>query len=236
MSKNTKFSDFIKKNAYYLAFVLCLSVLVVITVALIVTGNQKTLDVGGNGTQIEEEDKNQNQGGDQTGGEDQGSNENQGGNNQPDGETQKPETPTPTVIIFEMPIKNAEIIKDYVSASVIYNQTLGVYSGHKAIDFSAPEGTEVVCAYDGVIESIEISKVKGTSVIVNHGNGLKTVYNSIEASDLLNEGASVSKGEVLGTVSLNNKTEYLDGAHLHFEVIENNVKVDPNKYLPSEGK
>ncbi len=234
MSKNTKFSDFIKKNAYYLAFVLCLSVLVIITVALIVTGNQKTLDVGGNNTQIE--DENQNQGGNQEGNENQGGNENEGGEQTGGDQTQKPETPTPTVIIFEMPVKNSEIIKDYVGASVIYNQTLGVYSGHKAIDFSAPEGTEVVCAYDGVIESIEVSKVNGTTVTVNHGNGLKTVYNSIEASDVLNEGASIFKGDVLGTVSTNNKTEYLDGAHLHFEVLENDVKVDPNKYLPSEGK
>ena len=232
MSKNTKFADFIKKNAYYLAFVLCLSILVVITVALIVTGNQKSLDVGGSGNQIEQETGNQNS--DQNGNENQNQNgnENQGDENQ----EQKPVEPAPTVIIFEMPVAGADIIKDYVGASVIYNQTLGVYSGHKAIDFSAPEGTEVVCAYDGVVESIEISKVNGTSVIVNHGKGLKTVYNSIEASDILSEGMSISKGDVLGTVSTTNKTEYLDGAHLHFEVLENGKKVDPNIYLPSQDK
>ncbi len=235
MSKNTKIVDFIKRNAYYLAFVLCLAVLVIITVALIVTGNQKTLDTMGNGTQIEEEN-NQNGSENQGGSNNQDGNENQGGNDQTDGETQKPETPTPTVIIFESPVKDGEIIKDYVGASVVYNQTLGVYSGHKAIDFSAPEGSEVVCVYDGVVESIVISKVNGTSVTVNHGNGLRTVYNSIEASDNLSEGMSVSKGDLLGTVSLNNKTEYLDGAHLHFEVLENDIKVDPNKYLPSDGK
>lgn len=240
MSKNTKIRDFIKRNAYYLAFVLCLSVLVVITVALIVSGNQKTLDVDGSGTQVEDGEQNngQNQEGDGSGDQTTGGGQNQDGGNgdQTDGGNQTEQQPTPTVILFEMPVASGEIIKDYVGASVVYNQTLGVYSGHKAIDFSAPEGTNVVCAYDGVIESIEVSKVNGTTVTVNHGSGLKTVYNSIEASDVLSEGMSVSKGDLLGTVSTNNKTEYLDGAHLHFEVIEGGVKIDPNKYLPTSDK
>ena len=135
-----------------------------------------------------------------------------------------------------MPVQGASIIKDYVGASVVYNQTLGLYTGHKAIDFAAEEGTAVSCVYDGVIESIEISKVNGTTVMVDHGNGLKSVYNSIEAVESLQEGATVLKGDALGTVSANNKTEYLDGAHLHFEVWENGEKIDPTKYLTIDGK
>jgi murein DD-endopeptidase MepM/ murein hydrolase activator NlpD len=135
-----------------------------------------------------------------------------------------------------MPVQGASIIKDYVGASVVYNQTLGLYTGHKAIDFAAEEGTVVSCVYDGVVESIEISKVNGTTVTVDHGNGLKSVYNSIEAVESLQEGATVLKGDALGTVSTNNKTEHLDGAHLHFEVLENGVKTDPYKYLLTEEK
>lgn len=229
-NNNSKILDFIKRNAYYLAFVVCLAVLVVITVSLIVSDNQGALEVNG-GAQVEEEsgENEENQGGSENE-ENQGGNgneENNGGNEQ---EEQKP-----TAIIFDMPV-DGEIIKDYVGASVIYNQTLGVYTGHKAIDFSASEGSVVSCVYDGVIESIEISKINGTTVTVDHGNGLMTVYNSIEANENLTEGMTVKKGDALGVVSTNNKTEYLDGAHLHFEVLEDGEKVDPNKYLVSEGK
>ena len=231
MSKNSKVTDFIRRNSYYLAFVLCLAVLAVITVALVMTGsNDNTLQTGG-GNQIEDgggsNDNTQEPSDDvnQTPSDD----ENQ---NQPSVD----EKPTVSVIVFDMPVQGASIIKDYVGASVVYNQTLGLYTGHKAIDFAAEEGTVVCCVYDGVVESIEISKVNGTTVTVDHGNGIKSVYNSIEAVDSLQEGATVLKGDELGTVSTNNKTEHLDGAHLHFEVWENGEKIDPTKYLTIEGK
>ena len=219
MSKNnSRILDFVKRNAYYLAFVLCLAVLVVIPVSLIVSENSKgSLEVNG-GAQVETEKPS----------------ENEKPSDEPS-EEKPSEEPKPTVIIFDMPV-DGEIIKDYVGASVIYNQTLGVYTGHKGIGFGAEEGATVFCVYDGVIESVEISKINGTTVTVDHGNGLKTVYNSIDPREELLEGASVKKGDALGYVSLNNKTEYLDGAHLHFEVLENGVKIDPSKYLISSDK
>ena len=57
------------------------------------------------------------------------------------------------------------------------------------------------------------------------------MYNSVEAKEGLKKGQKVAKGEVVATVSDNNRQEYKDGAHLHFEVYENETKVDPNKYL-----
>ena len=212
MTKTNKVVNFIKQNGYYIAFVFCLALLVTVTVALVTSSNSGgTLENGG--SEIEE-----------------------GKNNDNSDENEEQNSPTVSVITFYSPVENGTIIKDYVGASVVYNQTLGVYTGHKAIDFLAEEGANVYCAYDGVVESVTISKVNGTTVTVNHGGGLVTVYNSIEAKDNLFEGMTVSKGEVLGTVSTNNKTESLDGAHLHFEVLENGVKVDPNKYLVLEEK
>lgn len=239
MSKNSKVVDFIKRNSYYLVFVACLAILAIVTVALVVSDNS----VPSGGNQLEQNGENNNQNGNNDNGGNNGQNgENNDqnsdnvGDNGEDNDNQNGDKPTVSVIVFDMPVKTGTVIKDYVGASVVYNQTLGLYTGHKAIDFSAEEGTQVYCVYNGVIESIEISKINGTSVTVDHGNGLKTVYNSIEADESLQEGATVLKGDVLGAVSTNNKTEYLDGAHLHFEVWENGAKVDPNKYLISEGK
>ena len=47
---------------------------------------------------------------------------------------------------------------------------------------------------------------------------------------------SVKQGDVIGTVSENNKQEYKDGPHLHFEVIENDKNISPMKYLTVEEK
>lgn len=235
MSKNSKVADFIKRNAYYLAFVLCLAVLAVITVALVMTGSQNnSLQTGGN-DQIVDDNGDTPSGGNQNEDTPSGGDQNQDTPSDGSNDNQE-EKPTVSVIIFDMPVAGGSVIKDYVGASVVYNQTLGLYTGHKAIDFGAEEGAEVFCVYDGVIESVEISKVNGTSITVDHGDGLKTVYNSIEAIDGIEEGLTVKKGDVLGLVSTNNKTEHLDGAHLHFEVWENGAKIDPNKYLIGEDK
>ncbi len=232
--KNSKTINFIKKNVYYFVFIICLAVLSVITIALVVTSNSQPVN-GGNTIEKPNDDNN-----DSTGSNDQ----NQNNQNKPSDENQPNEDnqgeeeeqkPVVSVIVFDIPV-NGTIIKDYVSAGVVYNQTLNLYSGHKAIDFAAEEGTAVKAVYQGKVESIVTSKLEGTTLTIDHGNGLKTVYNSIEVDDSIVVGTQVDKGDVIGSVSTNNKLEYLDGAHLHFEVLENGKKTDPYKYLLTEEK
>jgi murein DD-endopeptidase MepM/ murein hydrolase activator NlpD len=139
--------------------------------------------------------------------------------------------PTDTKIIFTLPVSSGTVIKNYTSSTVVFNQTLGVYTGHMGIDFGAEAGTAVLCAYAGKIESITSAYLQGTTITVDHGNGLKTVYNSIEADEDLKEGQTVTAGQTLGFVSDNNRQEYKDGPHLHFEVILNGERVDPLDYL-----
>ncbi len=229
--RRVKTINFIRKNIYYFVFLICLSIITLITVALVVSANNNSTPVnGGNNNVLENPDN---------------GNENQTPQDKPNDEpNEEPEdkpndepndTPTATVIVFDMPV-NGTIIKEYVSAGVIYNQTLGVYTGHKAIDFAAEEGTSVTACYEGVIESITSGKLEGTTLTIDHGNGLKTVYNSIEVDESISVGNSVSKGDVIGTVSTNNRKEFKDGAHLHFEVLENGVKINPEKYLLTEEK
>lgn len=229
--RRVKTINFIKKNIYYFVFLICLSIITLITVALVVSANSNSTPVnGGNNNVIENPNDD---------------NENQTPQEKPDDTptdkpndtpTEKPDdTPTATVIVFDMPV-NGTIIKEYVAAGVVYNQTLGVYTGHKAIDFAAEEGALVSACYDGVIESITSGKLEGTTLTIDHGNGLKTVYNSIEVDENISVGNRISKGDTIGTVSTNNRKEFKDGAHLHFEVLENGVKINPEKYLLIEEK
>ena len=223
--KNTKSINFLRKNVYYFLFIVALAIVSIITIALVVS-NGNTEPSGGSNV-IEAPNNN--------GGQNNGNENVEGDKNQNDKEEDNTQKPVVSVIVFDMPV-NGTIIKDYVATSVVYNQTLGLYSGHKAIDFGAEEGTKVMAVYGGTIESIVTSKLEGVTLTLDHGNGLKSVYNSIEVNESLEVGASVNKGDELGVVSTNNRTEYKDGAHLHFEVLENGVKVDPYKYLLTEEK
>ena len=142
----------------------------------------------------------------------------------------EPTNPVSTPITFILPVENCSKIGEY-SDQMVFNSTLGRYSAHMAIDFFAEEGTKVFAVYDGVIESVGQDFLTGTTITIDHGNGLKTVYNSLADGDNVVVGQRVKSGDVIGEVSLTNRQEYGEGAHLHFQVFENGEVIDPAKYL-----
>ena len=117
------------------------------------------------------------------------------------------------------------------------SETLGWYYVHEGVDFTAAAGTEVLAAEDGVVESIyKDDLLLGTEIVLSHGDGLKTLYRFVTETDGLTVGKTVKKGDVIATVAEPTGNEYKDGAHLHFEVMENGKSVDPTKYLTLEEK
>ncbi len=154
----------------------------------------------------------------------------------PNSSSSEPTKPTVSPIVFVNPVSGGYVLTEYTQASVVYNQTLGVYTGHMGLDIAGEENAEVFSVYDGEITSIETAYLTGTTITVDHGEGLITIYNSIEPIDGLEVGQKVSQGFKLGVISTNNRQEYKDGAHLHFEVKENGKNIDPYKYLDIEGK
>ena len=68
----------------------------------------------------------------------------------------------------------------------------------------------------------------GYYVIVDHGNGLKTLYAHLRSISV-SVGQQVSQGQTLGP---SGTTGYSTGVHLHFEVHKNGTRVNPIPYLP----
>ena len=135
---------------------------------------------------------------------------------------------------FLLPIEMAVATNGF---GFYYNQTLNNYYEHEGLDFSAEVGASVVAVDDGVVESVYVSDVlSGTEIVIDHGNGLKTLYRFVSQADGLKAGDSVTKGQTIATVAEPSGSEYKDGAHLHFEVFENGKNVDPVTYLSLEEK
>lgn len=149
--------------------------------------------------------------------------------------TVTPDIPVAKVITFIMPVKSTTAIEDYTE-TLAYNSTLKRYQAHKAIDFFAEDGSPVYAVYDGVISNVETTLLTGTTVTINHGNGLYTVYNSLADGDKVFVGQSVKQGAEIGSVSTSNRQESAEGAHLHFQVIENGEAINPAKYLALDEK
>ena len=98
---------------------------------------------------------------------------------------------------------------------------------HSGIDIGVDEGTPVHAADGGVVVWSGWMGGYGYAVVIDHGNGLSTLYghNSELAVD---EGQSVAKGQV---ISYAGSTGNSTGPHVHFEVRVNGDPVDPMGYL-----
>lgn len=145
-------------------------------------------------------------------------------------------TSSPTTITFVMPIENGEIIKDYSATSLKYNATLKQWEAHKAVDIKGADDANVLACFDGTVVSVKTSYLTGTVVTIKHNNSLQTVYGSLDENVLVKEGDKVVKGQVIGKVSSSAKNESADGNHLHFEVLQDGKKVDPNLFLITSEK
>ncbi len=213
-----RFLDFLRRNAVYLVLSLCI-IAIGVSVALVIANrqNQFNADLDNNQTaEIPDEP---------TGGE-----EDLTPTDPVDNPDQTPTDPVDVSIVFLMPVENPTSVGEY-SETMVWNGTLGRFSSHMAIDFFADEGTAVVCVYDGVVKSVETTLLKGTTIVIDHGDGLTTVYNSLADGEKVIVGQTVTAGDIIGEVSSSNRQEASSGAHLHFEVMEEGEYVDPAKYI-----
>ena len=99
---------------------------------------------------------------------------------------------------------------------------------HSGLDIAADYGDTVVAADDGVVAFAGWLGGYGNAVIIEHGNGISTLYGH-NSQLIVSEGQSVRKGQPISYIG---STGYSTGPHLHFEVRINGQETDPLAYLP----
>lgn len=111
----------------------------------------------------------------------------------------------------------------------------GKTTGHKGIDIGRAPGTDslygadIVAAADGIVIVAQYVSGYGNTVMIDHGSGITTVYGHIRnGGTFVKVGQRVEKEQKIAEVGSTGRST---GPHLHFEVRENNVPVNPWKYL-----
>lgn len=95
---------------------------------------------------------------------------------------------------------------------------------HPGLDFTAPVGTPIYAAADGVVKDAGFNTGGyGNRVVVNHGFGYETLYAHMVRIKA-RVGTKVKRGEVIGYVGSTGKST---GPHLHYEVHKNGIQLDP---------
>ena len=102
---------------------------------------------------------------------------------------------------------------------------------HEGIDFTAPIGTNIYAAGDGVVISIKRSiSGYGNRIIIDHGYGYKTLYAHMNKI-MVKEGDEVNRGTIVGLVG---NTGTSTGPHLHYEVRKNNHPINPINFFSND--
>jgi len=157
--------------------------------------------------------------------------------------TQAPtQAPTPTSkpvdnqpLTFTVPVANATIGEDFAIDSFVFSDTLNQWQAHTGIDFITEEAADVVAAADGEIVAVITDNVlDGNTVVIDHGNNLKTYYKSLAAEIPVSVGDVVKAGDTIGKTSLSSYSEFKEGCHVHFEMTLSDEIVNPNDYFGAE--
>jgi murein DD-endopeptidase MepM/ murein hydrolase activator NlpD len=105
--------------------------------------------------------------------------------------------------------------------------TAGASTFHKGIDFAAAYGTDIYAAYDGEVAAASYSGAMGNYIMIDHGDGLYTVYEHCSAL-YVQKGDKVVMGQTIAAVG---STGISTGNHLHFGVRRNGEYTSPWPYL-----
>ena len=118
--------------------------------------------------------------------------------------TPTPASPSPSTApaaasVFTWPVKG-EVLREFSLEVLAYDETMRDWRTHSGIDIAASVGTQVLAVSDGTVERVYQDDLMGTTVVIDHGNGLRSVYSNLAATPTVSEGDKVSTGSVIGAV------------------------------------
>jgi murein DD-endopeptidase MepM/ murein hydrolase activator NlpD len=98
---------------------------------------------------------------------------------------------------------------------------------HPGVDFAAPEGTTVFATANGKVENAGFIRGHGQRIIIDHGNGYKTLYAHLDNINAF-AGKTVKRGDAIGTIGMTGKSII---PHLHYEVTFKSKHLNPVNYF-----
>lgn len=124
-----------------------------------------------------------------------------------------------------------EVARDFSLEVFAYDDTMGDWRTHAGLDVSAEVGAPVCACAKGTVTAVEDDPMMGRTVRVEHSSGMESVYANLAESVNVQVGDTVEAGTVLGTVGTTAIAESASPSHLHFELQEYGVSIDPLNYL-----
>ncbi len=126
------------------------------------------------------------------------------------------------------PVNNKQLTLLAAGKKPLINPFHRAMREHHGIDYLVPEGTVVFATADGVVKTLsEKNSTHGKAVVIDHGNGYETSYSHL-LDIRVRKGDRVRRGDI---IALSGNTGLSFAPHLHYEVIYNDMRVDPVHYF-----
>jgi len=114
-----------------------------------------------------------------------------------------------------------------------YVRAFNVYTGHRAIDYAASSGTPIRATADGTVSQAGWSKAGyGNLTSIRHNATYSTNY-AHQSKIIVKVGQKLKQGQTIGYVG---STGFSTGPHLHYEMVKNGVKINPQLEILPPGK
>lgn len=146
---------------------------------------------------------------------------------------QPEEAKKPAALVFTWPVKG-EVLRDFSVETLSLDPTLEDWRTHDGLDIAAAQGTKVIAMAAGTVTQVYDDGLMGTTVVVDHGNGLTTLYANLAQQPTVKAGDAVETGTILGTVGGTAIAESGMDSHLHLEAWDDGAPADPMDYLPEK--
>ncbi len=109
-----------------------------------------------------------------------------------------------------------------------FSLTQGFSFFHPGLDLAASKGTPVYAVMEGTVEAVKTDRwAYGNHVIIDHGNGMKTLYAHLAKIEV-KEGEKVTNDSIIGLVG---STGWSTGPHLHLQVSQEDRAVNPKSFF-----
>ena len=133
------------------------------------------------------------------------------------------ENNTPYKSYYKYPLDEA-VINGYTE-ELVFDETMGDFRAHPAVDFKGSEGDKVVAVNDGLVLKVYKDSLYGQVVEIDHGGKLIAKYCGLKSVSV-KKGSYVDIGNTIGTLGSVPAESALEG-HLHFETEFDGKSVNP---------
>ncbi len=118
----------------------------------------------------------------------------------------------------------------------VYSKTMDDWRVHCGVDIVTAAGDKVMAAADGVVESVSEDPMYGTTVVISHNGGAKSIYGNLasELAEGIAVGYEIKCGEIIGCVGDTATLELAEEPHLHFQMTIGGKQVDPMDYISED--